>query len=52
MTGKFMTIDNIPIELTGEEKNLLEVIRRTGIELPTFCYTPSFPYTAHAACAW
>ena len=36
MTGKFMTIDNIPIELTGEEKNL----------------TPSFPYTAHAACAW
>lgn len=38
MTGKFMTIDNIPIELTGEEKNLLEVIRRTGIELPTFCY--------------
>lgn len=38
MTGKFMTIDNIPVELTGEEKNLLEVIRRTGIELPTFCY--------------
>lgn len=34
MTGKFMTIDNIPIELTGEEKNLLEVIRRTGIDMP------------------
>ena len=49
MTGKFMTIDNIPIELTGEEKNLLEVIRRTG---PPSATTPSFPYTAHAACAW
>ena len=38
MTGKFMTIDNIPIEPTRKEKNLLEVIRSTGIELPTFCY--------------
>lgn len=52
MTGKFMTIDNIPIELTGEEKNLLEVIRRTGIECPPSATTPRFQYTAHAACAW
>ena len=34
---EYMLIDGNP-ELTGEEKNLLEVIRRTGIELPTFCY--------------
>ena len=50
MTGKFMTIDNIPIELTGEEKNLLEVIQASSC--PPSATTPSFPYTAHAACAW
>ena len=50
MTGKFMTIDNIPVELTGEEKNLLEVIRRTGIELPTFCYYSEL--SVYGACAW
>lgn len=34
---KFMTIDNIPVEIDGE-KNLLELIRKVGIKLPTFCY--------------
>lgn len=34
---KFMTIDNIPVEINGE-KNLLELIRKIGIKLPTFCY--------------
>lgn len=33
----FMTIDNRTIEFNGE-KNLLEVIRKAKIELPTFCY--------------
>lgn len=33
----YMTIDGIPVEI-GEEKNLLELIRKVGIELPTFCY--------------
>ncbi|MBE6928905.1 MAG: 4Fe-4S dicluster domain-containing protein [Ruminococcaceae bacterium] len=33
----FITIDGIPVELEGE-KNLLEVIRKAGIQLPTFCY--------------
>jgi NADH-quinone oxidoreductase subunit G len=33
----FMTIDGIPVEINGE-KNLLELIRKVGIELPTFCY--------------
>lgn len=34
---KTLTVDNLPVELKGE-KNLLEVIRKAGIELPTFCY--------------
>lgn len=37
MNGQFMTIDNIPVEINGE-KNILELIRKAGIELPTFCY--------------
>lgn len=32
-----MIIDNIPVEFSGE-KNILDVIRKAGIELPTFCY--------------
>jgi len=32
-----MTIDGIPVEI-NDEKNLLELIRKVGIELPTFCY--------------
>jgi NADH-quinone oxidoreductase subunit G len=38
MTAKdYMIIDNIPVEIAGE-KNILELIRKAGIELPTFCY--------------
>jgi len=33
----FMTIDGVPVEIKGE-KNLLELIRRVGIKMPTFCY--------------
>jgi NADH-quinone oxidoreductase subunit G len=32
-----VTVDGIPVEI-GEEKNLLELVRKAGIELPTFCY--------------
>lgn len=32
-----MFIDNIPVEIDGE-RNLLELIRKVGIILPTFCY--------------
>ena len=35
--NEFMRIDGNPVEINGE-KNLLEVIRKAGIELPTFCY--------------
>ena len=34
---QFMTVDGIQVEINGE-KNLLEVIRKIGIQMPTFCY--------------
>lgn len=34
---EYMLIDGNPVEI-NDEKNLLEVIRKAGIELPTFCY--------------
>ena len=34
---EYMLIDGNPVEINGE-KNLLDVIRKAGIELPTFCY--------------
>ena len=34
---EYMTIDGIPVEIEGE-RNLLELIRKVGIKLPTFCY--------------
>ncbi len=37
MSGEFMMIDDIPVEINGE-KNLLSLIRKAGIDLPTFCY--------------
>ncbi len=33
----YMVVDGIPVPLEGE-KNVLEVIRKAGIKLPTFCY--------------
>lgn len=37
MNGQFMMIDNMPVKIEGE-KNILELVRKIGIELPTFCY--------------
>jgi NADH-quinone oxidoreductase subunit G len=34
---EYMTIDGIPVEIR-DEKNILALIRKAGIELPTFCY--------------
>lgn len=34
---KYIIIDDIPVEI-NDEKNLLELIRKMNIELPTFCY--------------
>jgi NADH-quinone oxidoreductase subunit G len=36
-TKTYMTIDGIPVEINGE-KNILALIRKAGIDLPTFCY--------------
>jgi len=32
-----MMIDGLPVEI-GNEKNLLELIRKQGVQMPTFCY--------------
>ena len=37
MAKEYMIIDGQRVELDGE-KNILAVIRKAGIELPTFCY--------------
>lgn len=42
-----ITVDGIEVELHGE-KNLLEVIRHAGIDIPTFCYYPELSY--YGAC--
>ena len=34
---EFVMIDQIPVEI-NDEKNLLELIRKAGIKMPTFCY--------------
>lgn len=37
MSKNYITVDGVTIPLEGE-RNLLEVIRKAGIDLPTFCY--------------
>lgn len=37
MSLEYMTIDGIPVEINGE-KNILELVRKAGIELPTLCF--------------
>ena len=34
---QYMTVDGRPVEINGE-KNILEVLHKVGIKLPTFCY--------------
>lgn len=45
--GQFMIIDNVPVEINGE-KNILELVRKAGIDLPTFCYDPEL--SVYGAC--
>jgi NADH-quinone oxidoreductase subunit G len=42
-----MTIDGVTVEI-GDERNVLELIRKTGVELPTFCYHSEL--SIHGAC--
>ena len=44
---EIMTIDGIPVEINGE-KNLLELIRKAGINMPTFCYNSEL--SVYGAC--
>ncbi len=37
MKKDIMTVDGIPVEINGE-KNILQVISKVGIKMPTFCY--------------
>jgi len=37
MSQNTITVDSIPVLYEGE-RNLLEVVRKAGIDLPTFCY--------------
>ena len=34
---QYMTVDGRPVEINGE-KNILDVLHKVGIKLPTFCY--------------
>ena len=34
---KMMMIDGLPVAIEGE-KNILDVIRKAGIDMPTLCY--------------
>ena len=45
--SKYMWIDGLKVKLEGE-KNILDVIRKTGINLPTFCYHSSL--STYGAC--
>lgn len=47
MIKETMMIDGVPVELNGE-KNILDVIRKAGIDLPTFCYYSEL--SVHGAC--
>lgn len=47
---KKMIIDGMEVEYS-DEKNLLEVIRKAGIDVPTFCYKPELsPFGACRMC--
>ncbi|MHB1357710.1 MAG: [FeFe] hydrogenase, group A [Anaerolineae bacterium] len=43
----FVTIDGIKVEIDGQ-RNLLEMVRQVGIDLPTFCYNSEL--SVYGAC--
>ncbi len=47
MDKKFMTIDGVEVEINGE-RNILEVARKAGIDIPAFCYDPEL--SIYGAC--
>ena len=47
----YITINSIKVPIEGE-KNVLSLIRKAGIDIPTFCYHQNYPFMAHVVCAW
>ena len=45
--SEYMIIDGIKAEINGE-KNILELARKVGIEIPAFCYDPEL--SIYGAC--
>ena len=45
--SEYMIIDGIQAEINGE-KNILELARKVGIEIPAFCYDPEL--SIYGAC--
>ncbi len=45
--SEYMIIDGIKVEIEGE-KNILELARKAGIEIPAFCYDPEL--SIYGAC--
>ena len=45
--SEYMIIDGIKVEIEGE-KNILELARKVGIEIPAFCYDPDL--SIYGAC--
>lgn len=47
----YMLIDNIPVAIEGE-KNMLELIRKAGIDLPHFAIILNFLFMVLVECVW
>ena len=47
----YMTINNRRVAFT-DEKNVLSVIRKSGIDLSTFCYHSELSTYGAVVCAW
>ena len=45
--SEYMIIDGIKVEIEGE-RNVLELARKAGIEIPAFCYDPEL--SIYGAC--
>jgi NADH-quinone oxidoreductase subunit G len=50
MNAQMMYVDGVPVPIEGEA-NLLQLTRKAGVELPTFCYHSELRSTARAACS-
>lgn len=51
MSEKYMIIDGIRTAFT-DEKNILQVIRKAGIHVPTFCYYTDMSIYGRVVCVW